>query len=144
VDEGQGIVSELFPEVKSYTIEDLNPNSRAVKDIEMTVRRGLALAKLCRVHLDLHEGDVSKAVACDPREWGSMPKKKGKKYSHNPHTLLSETFASVHDPMLRKHWKVLFFTWYSGGLDSQIRAAINCLPNAVANKYRKEQVVEPE
>lgn len=122
-----------------YTIEDLNPRSRAVKDIEMSVRRGIALAKLCRRHLDLYKGDVAKALKDDPRMWGSVSKKQGSR-EHNPHSLIKEAFGGESDPLLRGHWRELFMAWYTGGLEIQIQAARACLPKKLASKYKAKNI----
>ena len=126
---------ELFPKQENYTVEDLNPRSRAVKDLEMSARRGIALAKLCRRHLDLCQGDVAMALRDDPRMWGSMTKKAGTK-DHNPHSLLNEAFGGPHNSLLRHHWRTVFMAWYTGGLEIQIQGILRALPKAVAKKYK--------
>ena len=121
------------PEVAG--VEQLNPRSRAVKTLEMAVRRADGVAQLCEQHLTRCEGDIRVARSTSPTTWGSIDKKPGSDIA-NPRTLVRTIFGDAYWahpewPL----WSSLFDAWYDGRIRRQREAVLANLPATIRNKY---------
>jgi len=116
-------------------VEDLNPRSKAVKDLEMAVRRALALEQLCVQHLERCNGDIEEARTAQPSTFGSIDKQVGSNVA-NPKTLIKEVFGEAYYAHPEwTMWPHLFDAWYSGSLRRQREAVLRNLPSNVRKKY---------
>lgn len=116
-------------------VENLNPRSRAVKDLEMSVRRTLSLEQLCAQHLERCDDDLWAAGTTSPLNWGSIDKVTGSNVA-NPKTLVKEVFGEqywAHPEW--SQWHRLMQAWYDGSLRRQREAALRNLPQKIRKQY---------
>ena len=107
------------------TVEDLSPRPMPVKTMEMAVRRGKALAVLCREALDAAYGKPEEARLLHP--WGGdYPAKERDFVFGEPPYLAARLYT--------EHWGTMWDMWYSGSLDRQIECGLANLPKAVREK----------
>lgn len=109
-----------FPDDEDYTVEDLNPRGSMLKSLEMAVRRGIALERVCRWHHAKLDRVAVLSRGINPVTWGSMNKRR---HGYNPHTDLD--FIG----MKPGTWEQHFDAWYSGSLIRQIRQMAELLPD---------------
>lgn len=127
--------AQAIEQVPALDVENLNPRSHAVKNLEMAVRRSLALEQLCVQHLERCDSDPDKAREYQPSTFGSIDKVAGSNVA-NPRTLIKEVFGDdyyAHPEWTQ--WPTLFDAWYSGSLRRQREAALRNLPAKLRKKY---------
>lgn len=120
-----------------YTVEDVNPNGQAVKSLEMSIKRGRMLAKLCRWALEAAEGDPRYARKLVP--WVSG-------YGAKP-SVVNFVFGEpgyAAERRYREWWPWLFDQWYNGGLERSEQDALANLPAKVRAKLSVKPGTEPD
>lgn len=117
-------------------VENLNPRSHAVKNLEMAVRRSLALEELCTHHLERCAGDIDLARIMSPDVFGSIDKVAGSNVS-NPKSLIREVYGDDYwaHPQWGS-WEVMFDAWYDGSIRRQREAVLHNLPATLRKKYQ--------
>lgn len=115
------------------SVEDLNPRSRLVKDLEMTARRAISVEKLCARHVELCRRYGLDPRSENPISWGSIDTKPGGPV--NPHKLVNE----VGEQDVRLYWRELYTAWHTGSLRRQIDDMLANLPESVrTSKHFKD------
>lgn len=118
-----------------YTVENLNPQSRAVKSLEMAIKRAVVLSEVIDKHVQ--QVGAEKAGSLPPERWylkdADLTEIWGKGWKHHPEYVA---------------WPITYALWVTGGLRRSVEDAMLCLPtesrDKVAELVRKRYKMEPD
>ena len=130
-----GVKEASWKNHPTYTVENLNPNSRAVKTIEMTVKRAIILSQICADHLH-HQGH-DQAATTPPERWylkdADLTDMWGRHWRQHPEY---------------RAWPIVYQQWLGGSLRRSIDDTMRQLPEIsrakIEETVRKRYRLEPD
>lgn len=117
--------------MEDFSVEDLNPRGQTCKTMEMAIKRGRVLRRLCREALEAADGDPRYARTLTPWHSGFGAKRADViEVFGEPVYEAERTWASW--------WPWLWDAWYDGSLDRDEEIFLSHLPSSVRQKLTKE------
>lgn len=115
----------------TYTVENLNPRSKAATEIVMSIRRGYTLIDLCSEWLALNEGRPAEAQYHHPFFSGhdSLKRKIKEAFAVESEYLAARRWADW--------WPWLFGLWLKGSLERQLEEAALNLPSSLRARLKQ-------